>query len=293
MDVFDFTVDEFQTLRRTRAKAKQYLLYLNKTQCVFDPLSKERGYIASMLPNVDERNAPVWDAQLNLFAAVKRTLIQITTGNKYEKSDYNKLLRYVLSERELLSIYHINSTIAEKASRYTCFHKDETRYPSEFKISLAFTEDYKSELACFVKHDFNNQMSKVDFSRTIKITAHTNLQSLIVNQEEIVNTSISLKRGLPLNYILDNFCEFSLLHSLNSHTLSSLIDEQVRNALDTIAFSYDLNCVVKSAPSKLDDGMSASSPKEYELTFKSKQNSIENKYIERIIDCNNTLIFSS
>ena len=293
MDIFDFTIGEFQTLHRTRAKAKLYLHYLTDTQSVFSHLSKERRYIASMLPTVNETNAHIWDAHLKLFPAVKLTLEQISTGKKYEKSEYNKLLRYVLSERDILSIYHINSAISEETPRYTCFHADKTKYPSEFKISLAFTEDYKSELACFVQHDFSNQAAEIDFSRPIKIYAHTNLQSLIVHREEMVNTVISLKRGLPLNYILENFCEFSLLHSLNSHTLNTLINEQVRDALGTIAFSYDLDCIVKSAAGKLDDGMNAGSPKEYEVTFKSKQHTIENKYIERIIDCNNTLIFSS
>jgi hypothetical protein len=292
MDIFDFTIGEFQSLQRTRNKAKQYLLYLSNTDSVFSFHSKERRYIAERLNVVEKIHAHIWNAHLEEFPLIKRTLKNIAHGNTYSKSDYNKLLRYALSERELLKIYHINQAIASSAPKYSCFHADENEYPRQFKISLAFTDDYKSELTCFVEHDFET-LKNIDFSSPIKIRAHTNLQKLVTETEDIANTAASLRRELPLNYILEHFCDFSMIHSLNSHTLNTLITEQVNDAFFTIASSYRLDVTVKAKPSAFDDGMSKSTSKEFEVLFSAKEHSIENKYIERVIDCNNTLIFLS
>lgn len=293
MDIFDFTVGEFQTLHRTPIKAKQYLFYIMSSQCVFERSSIERDYLINNFPIMAEKLAHEWDTHLASLPFIKATLHKVYEGGYFTKSEYNRLLRYIQAEIDILNSYHLNSSIYNKASCYTCFHRDEALYPMEFKISIAFTRDYESELSCFVKHTISNASEKVDFSTPLGVSAHTNLQSLIVYKEDTADTITSLKRDLPLSYILEHFCEFSLLHSLNSHTLSTIIDEQVADALDTIAFSYGLDCITKSIPSNLDDGINESTPKSYEILFKAKQGSIENQYINRMINCNNTLISSS
>jgi len=289
MDILDFTLTELQKLLSTPAKARQYLAYLEHTPCLFLPSGKERAYLEHTIGRQQE-NHLIWKECAALRSKVIRTLRKSLLRECSNKSDSSEVIKYINAERALLNAYHVNKTMREKISSFSCFHSDETEYPHTFPISLAFNKDYQKELRSHVYQSYIT--SEPDYSAKFTALTSANLVELLNYQGEREAMVSALENDMPLHYVLEDYCNFYVSHSLAGMTLETMLDEEVKVAFQTISFSYGLQCQVNRVSVNPHDGWCTDQPAIFSVRYYLEEVNMEKLYMKRLLDCNNTLIFS-
>jgi len=289
MDIFDYTLIEMQRLGSSPSKAREYLCYLEFTPCVFSPTSKERAFLSEKLGSKPEQVAK-WDHMLHSLPAVKNILRSCVDRTRQTKKNTDLLNQFINTERELLNCYHVNKTMRSQTKNFSCFHQKDDYYPLHFPVSLAFTKKYDRELRSVVNQVIHNGHG--DFSADFMALASVNLESLVVCKDDIRNMISALKNNMPLEYILDDYCDFYVSHPLSGYTLETLMTEQITSAFETISFAYDLRCAVRRESREIESGWQIDKPAIYSIHYYVQEENMEKLYMQRLMDCNNTQIFS-
>lgn len=300
MDILDFTMIELQRLVSNPDKVKQYLTYLENTPCVFMHKSKERLYIESVLGNF-HKNTALWNEclinHLDTIRELKSILVAHASNSKLMMDEalsskrMTPLFSYLNAERELLNSYFVNKTIREKIKHPSCFHTSNSKHPTSFPIPIVSSSDNKKELTVSVNQV--PQERSVDYADSFTVSATTNLESLLSYSDDRENLFIALKKGMSLKYILDDFCEFKADKPLHSDSFGTQLAKKIVYAFFTIGGSYGLRLELTDLTEGEEDGWSNDKRAFYSIAYFVKDRDMEKMYMQRLIDCNNTLIFSS
>jgi hypothetical protein len=299
MDILDFTMIELQRLVSNPDKIKQYVTYLDSTPCVFMHKSKERLYIDSVLGN-SHKNTALWNKclinHLDTIRTLKSILVAHSLNSKLMMDELlsskriTPLFSYLNAERELLNSYFVNKAVREKTKHPSCFHTSNNNHPTSFPVSLVSASDNKKELTVSVNQI--PQRTAVDYADSFTVSATTNLETLLHYPDDRENLLVALKKGMSLQYILDDYCEFKAETPLPSNSFGTLLSKKIAHAFFTIGGSYGLRLKLTDLTEDEEGGWSNDKQAFYSIAYFVKNRDMEKMYMQRLIDCNNTLIFS-